>query len=373
MIKHFKKIAALIALSSMSSMAFAQSSTCGGPSGALSMYASAVSSGFITGGSGSATYIQANHPECFASGATTSTIEINATSFTQATAVSRAIGSRFNLTSGGPLASAGTTGLSAGGMSDKMNVWGSIDQNNTDFSYTNAKIPPTITTGKNDVTTSVIGFDYSLSPQMVAGVSAAFDRANGSGASPGTLTSTHTDGYQIAPYIGYQLSKELALDASVGLGSGDFSNSGTVKARADRWFAAANLSYAKWMGNVQLTGKAGYLHGEEKYGNSTLAGVTTPNTASTNKIDQLRLGAQAGYWMNGVMPYVGLAYTSDFGRSSSAPGSNYQLGRDAFVWSLGANFISLSSKITGGVSYQVESNRTNSDNDVLSANVNFRF
>jgi hypothetical protein len=49
------------------------------------------------------------------------------------------------------------------------------------------------------------------------------------------------------------------------------------------------------------------------------------------------------------------------------------LGRDAFVWSLGVNFFSLSSKITGGLMYQVESNRDNSDNDVLTANVNFRF
>jgi hypothetical protein len=368
MIKHFKKIAAVVALSGMSSLAFAQT-TC---DVALSSYSSAVASGFITGGSGSATYIQANHPECFASGTTTSTTEIYATSFAQATAASRAIASRFSLLSGGPLASAGTTGLSAGGLADKWNVWGNIDQNNTDYSYINAT--PALSTGGNDVTTSIIGFDFSLSPQMVVGVSAAFDRANGSGTSPGAVvTSTHADGYQIAPYIGYQLSKELALDASVGLGSGDFSNSAGIKASADRWFAAANLSYARWMGNWQYTGKASYLHGEEKYEDSTIAGVKTANTGSTNKIDQLRLGAQASYWMNGVMPFAGLAYTSDFGRSNSAPGSNYQLGRDAWVWSLGVNFISLSSKITGGLMYQVETNRTNSDNDILTANINFRF
>lgn len=358
--KLFKRALGVLLLSGLSSMAFAQSDC----SVTLSSYES------YSGNPTQQAYIQANHPECFPSGSTSSIIEISATSFAQATAASRAIASRFNLLSGGPLASAGTTGLAAGGIADKWNVWGNIDQNNTDFSY--AAPGGFRTTGGSDVTTSIVGFDYSLSPQMVVGVSAAYDRANGTGTSglvPAT-TTTSTDGYQIAPYLGYQLSKEFALDASVGMGSGDFSNSGGVKASADRWFAAANLSYARWMGNWQYTGKASYLHGEEKYGNVTAGAVTVKG--DTNKVDQVRLGAQAGYWMNGVMPFAGLAYTADVSRSSTAPGGN-KLGRDAFVWSLGANFISLSSKITGGVMYQAETNRSNSDNDILTANINFRF
>ena len=364
MTKLFKRAFAMLVLSGLSSMAFAQT-TC---SNALNSYSNYVTSGLIS----FASDVQTNHPECFASGSTTSTIEINATSFAQAAAVSRAISSRFSLLSDGPLASVGTTGLAAGGVTDKFNVWGNIDQNNTDYSYTNTNA--TTSTGWNNVTTSVVGFDYALSPQMVVGLSAAFDRAKGFGTHPtAALTTTHTDGYQIAPYIGYQLSKELAMDASVGLGKGDYSNNSAVSASADRWFAAANLTYAKWIDKIQLTGKASYLHGEEEYGNSKLAGVTTASTGSTNKLDQVRLGAQAGYWMNGVMPFAGLAYTSNVSRSNSAPGSSDALGRDGFVWTLGANFFSLSSKITGGLMYQVETNRSNSDNDVLTANINFRF
>lgn len=362
MTKYFKYTLAILALSSLSSMASAQSNC----STTLSSYEYYLSIGDTYWTS----YIQANHPECFPSGSASSTTEIVATSFTQALATSRSIASRFNLVSGGPIASAGTSGLAAGSTADKWNIWGSIDQNNTDFGY----IAPggSRTSGSNDVTTSIVGFDYTLSPRMVAGVSLAFDRGDGSGTSgaPAATTSMSTDGYQVAPYIGYQVSKELAFDASIGMGEGDFSNSGGIKASADRWFAAANLTYAKWMGNVQYTGKVSYLHGEEKYGNLTAGAVTV--RGDTNKLDQVRVGAQVSYWMNGVMPYVGLAYTSDVNRSSTAPGSN-PLGRDAFVWSLGANFISLSSKITGGVMYQVESGRSNADNEVLTANVNFRF
>lgn len=362
MIKELKKLAFGFALSGLSGIALAQSSTCD----------SAFYSTYYSSSSSQQAYMQANHPECFPSGADSSTIEINATSFAQALAASRSIASRFNLLSGGPIASTGTAGLAAGGMADKWNVWGSIDQNNTDFGYTAPG--GSRTSGRNDVTTSIVGFDYALSPRMVAGVSLAFDRSDGSGTSgaPAATTSTSADGYQVAPYVGYQISKELAFDASIGMGEGDFSNSGGVKASADRWFAAANLTYAKWMGNMQYTGKASYLHGEEEYEDAKLAGATLAKTGSTNKIDQIRIGAQAGYWMNGVMPFAGLAYTADVSRSNTAPGSN-QLGRDAFVWTLGVNFISLSSKLTGGVMYQVESNRSNADNDILTANINFRF
>jgi hypothetical protein len=360
MIKLFKRALVTFALSGLSSMAFAQSTVCVSP---LSLYQSCLATPGCD-----ASYYVSNHPECFPGGSTTSTIEINATSFAQAAAVSRAIASRLNPLAGGPVASVGTTGISAGSQPQAWNVWGNIDQSNTDFSYTaNAAV----TKGGNDVTNSVIGIDYALSPQMVVGVSAAFDRGDGWGFRT-AKTTTDADGYLIAPYLGYQLSKDLALDVSLGLGSGDFSNSSGVKSDGDRWFGAANLTYASWMGNVQLTGKASYLHGEEDFGNSKLNGVKQANTDSTTKLDQIRLGAQAGYWMDGVMPFIGLAYTSDVNRSSSTPG-NFMLGRDAFVWSLGVNFFSLSSKITGGLMYQVESNRDNSDNDVLTANVNFRF
>jgi len=365
MIKHFKKIAAVVALSGMSSMAFAQYDC----TSAISSFQSCL------GDSVCEAHIISEFAGCFPGSSADSTTVINATSFAQATAASRAVASRFNVLSGGPLlTSAKTTGLAAGGMTEKWNIWGNVDQNNTDYRYRlQTGLNPYIT-GSNDVTTSIIGVDYALSPQMVAGVSAAFDNSKARGTNNGAqVSASGTDGYQIAPYIGYQLSTELALDASVGFGKADFADgSNTVKAKGDRWFAAANLTYAKWMGNLQYTGKASYLHGEERYDNYTNAGAAVAGTGTTNKLDQFRFGAQAAYWMNGFMPFAGLTYTTDATRSSSVGGANL-LGSDAWVWSLGVNFFSLSSKVTGGVMYQVETNRTHSENDVLTANINFRF
>jgi hypothetical protein len=208
---------------------------------------------------------------------------------------------------------------------------------------------------------------------MAVGVSAAFDSGDGTGSNGTTANSITSKGYTFAPYFGMQLSPALALDASLGFGKGEL-NTTNVKNEADRWFAAANLAYNQWMDKVQLTGKLGYLHGEENYGNSTVAGAVQNGTAAKNKLDQLRLGVQAGYWMNGFMPYAGLTYTSDVGRSTTQAGAaSDPIGKDAWVWTLGANFFSLKSGVTGGIAYNQEEGRSNQKNNSLMVNITIRF
>lgn len=318
-------------------------------------------------------FILNNHPQCFAGGSTTSTTQINATTFAQAAAISAAISSRLRQTGPGPVAAVegqGQTGL-AGGAAQPWNAWASYSRNNSRISYTNVAAATTRT--DNDVDALVLGGDYALSPKMSLGVSVGFDRGSGSGqtgiAPPNNVGN---DGYTIAPYIGYQIDKFWSLDASAGWGEGEFS-SGAVKADAKRWFAAGNLAYDRWIGNWQYTGKLSYLHGEEKYGDSKNNGAAVAGTASKNAVDQARIGVQAGYWMNGFMPYAGLLYVSDIHRSNTKTAGVDPLGRSAWVWSIGANFYSLTSKMTGGVAYQQETNRTNSKNETLMANINFRF
>lgn len=181
------------------------------------------------------------------------------------------------------------------------------------------------------------------------------------------------EGYMVAPYVGLSLSKSLALDASVGMGQGKLSQSGGVSSEADRWFAGANLSYSNWAGNTQISGKLSWMHGEEKYDKTktpTIVAVT--GTDAKNKIDQWRLGAQAAWWMNGVMPYVGFSYLTER-RTTTLIGATDPIGKDAWLVSLGANFLSLSSGVTGGVAYEQELDRTNQDNYRLMANIGLRF
>jgi hypothetical protein len=132
-------------------------------------------------------------------------------------------------------------------------------------------------------------------------------------------------------------------------------------------FYGVNLNYAQWYGNWQLSGKGSYLHGEEK-----LDALGT-NAATTNKVGQWRIGGQAAYWMDGVMPYVGLAYSNDSRTFDNTRGLPDDLGKNAWLWSLGLNLISVKNSTTGGIVYSSESGRSNSKSHNLMANINLRF
>jgi hypothetical protein len=364
MTKYFKKAAAGLLMTGASMLAFADCES------TLSSY-----SFYITYDPAIAAELKAQHPACFGSSATGSSQQINATSFTQAAAISQSIGARLSARQGGAqLASNGIQGLSAGDVQQPWNIWGSLNQNDSSVSYTIPTLVQKIK-GSNDVQNTILGADYALNPAMVVGLSVAFDDGDGwsrnvTGAGPKIKNST--DGYIVAPYFGYQLNKEFALDISAGLGNAD-SSTATTKADVDRWFAAANLSYNRWMDNLQFTGKLSYLHGDEDVSDakSRTTGLKFANTDSSSAIDQIRLGAQVGYWMNGIMPYAGLSYTSNFSRSGAA--DDDPAGRSAFVATLGLNFFSLSSKVSGGIMYEQELDRDHSNNDVITANINFRF
>ena len=261
-------------------------------------------------------------------------------------------------------------GMASGGK-NAWNVWGNATESDTRQSYTlggNAK------KHNVDVTNAVVGIDYAISPGLVLGVSGAFDRgsANTQPTAAAAWLASTIKGYAIAPYVGYQLSKELALDASVGLGAGKISGAGSMESEGDRLFYAANLSYSQWFKEVQVTGKLGYLHGEEDFGLAKINGVAQANTASKSKMDRWLLGVQAGYWVgNGVQPYAGLNFLAD--RLSTSQGGTNPIGKSAWQWALGVNFFSLSSGLTGGIAYTQEDGRSNQKNSALTANIGLRF
>ena len=361
----FRKLVAGVALSGV--FGLANATPC---DDALSFYDFYIQSGQTA----NAADVAKNHSECFPGGAETSNTEIAATAGIQARANSNAVTGRLLSAEGDPTAIAKNgyqaSGLAAGSTPARWNVWGNVNQSDSNFSYTAPNLAKQ--RGDNDILTSVIGFDYAISPTMVVGVSAAFDNGDGWGRNGANdKNKTDTDGYMIAPYFGYQLGKNWALDASAGFGEADFSATGGVKADIDRTFAAVNLTYSRWVGNWQYNGKAGYLYGKEEAGNAKVNGVKLANTAADNTLGRLSVAAQASYWMNGFMPYAGLGYTSDVYRDSDT-GSN-PLGRDTFVAMLGINFFSLPNKMTGGISYVEELDRSHSDNRIISANINFRF
>lgn len=314
------------------------------------------------------------HPECFGGSPTTSQVQINSTSVQHASAISFALASRTMGSS--PMESQAnleTKSMASGGKSPSLNVWASGTINDTNQSYT--ALDASTTKNDTDIRTAAFGADYALTSLMAVGLSASFDNGDGLGSNGGGAPNRFTSkGYLIAPYFGMQISNELAVDVSLGLGKGELDIAGNVTTEADRLFAATNLSYSKWLGNAQLTGKIGYLHAEEKYDNTQVGGVDQSGTGAKNKLDQLRGGLQAGYWMDGVMPYLGLSYSDDVHRSTTQAGDiTDPIGEDGWLWTVGVNFVSTKSGLTAGLAYSQEEGRSNQDNEIMMANINYRF
>lgn len=279
--------------------------------------------------------------------------------------ISNAVNSRMTFTGGPrPMASLNpSTGMAAGGAGQAYNVWGN-------FGASSQKDDRSGQQSKIDTENTVLGFDYTMAPNLILGVTGSYDNGDGNLLN-GLGPKIDNKGYSLAPYLGWQINQNLALDASLGWGEGTL-KTGSGEAKSDRNFAGINLSYTQWMGNWQVVGKGSYLYAEEKYKDSKNAGVTIPGTGITNKLDQIRVGVQGAYWMgNGVQPYLGVTYVSDQDQSPK-PAAGTKFKKDGWVGQLGINFFNASNTIYGGISYSNES-RDNMKNDIWTASVNFRF
>ena len=337
-------------------------------------YASAV----LTANAAYAAEIIASSPECFGGGATTSQVQIGGTMFQQALAVSSAIASRQLADGPAPAMAMAGRGAAAGGKAGRFNVWGNVGETDSRQRYA-AFNGYSAGYAKNemDLLNTVLGADYALTPTLLAGVSLGIDRGDGSGGNTDpafSINKIKSKGYVLAPYLGWQINREFSFDASAGFGKGEIRTFTTNKVDADRWFAAANLNYQRWVGNLQFSGRASYLHGVEDYDDIKVSGVSFAGTDARNTLDQVRLGVQAGYWMNGFMPYAALAYVNDVRRRTTQFGApSNPIGRDAWEWRLGVNFFSLSQGVTGGIAYSREEGRNHQKSDNLTANINVRF
>lgn len=331
--------------------------------------------------------IKGSHPECFgsSSGTAAASKSVQATSLEQILAISANI-SRPTTLSAPPGATAADSGerkgLSAGNAAGKWNAWAGIAKTNIDYDRGTYFLNAANRTNKFDsrIQNLIVGADYQWATNLAFGLSAAFDSGKGSASSytiaaPDAAKSVKSSGYSYAPYVGWQINKDWALDGTLGWGKGKTTTDGNVTTDSKRVFYGTNLSYVRWYGNWQVTGKGSYLVGREDNDDTKNSGVTVANSKASNEVAQFRLGANAAYWMNGVMPYAGLAYARDSRASTLTAAEQYgtEIGEAAYVWSLGLNFISVKNAMTGGVGFEQETGRDRSKNRKLMANINVRF
>lgn len=313
---------------------------------------------------------KAGHPECFpSSGGALNQQSISATVVQQVSTVSSAVVSRFT-----GISSPGNTQLSlasinlVGGNSQKWFIWGNGAAGHATYNTSVNAFDSRMNTRS-----ATFGGDYLLLPNLVLGLSTAFDNGNGllrNGRS-GLQDSLDSRGFALAPYAGWQISPTLTLDAMIGRGWGHQEQDAT-NVESDRHFTASNLTFTKWLGNLQILGKGGYLYAEERFGDiqSKRTGAIA-NSAVTSRLNQIRLGGQIGYWISGgIMPYVGLAYSNDVSRSAS---DAQPWDPIALVGTLGLNLMGVKQGIAGGIAYTNEFRREGTNNHTIGANLNVRF
>lgn len=246
-------------------------------------------------------------------------------------------------------------GMAAGDAPSKLNAWVNVSDTSIGSSATASLF-------NGNVNNAIGGVDYRFSNNFVAGVSTGYDRVALDFKFAGlTNSGLVSKGWMVAPYASYQINEMFSVDGTYGYAAGDVdtrTNGVYSKQTYDRNFFALNLNANYWISDWQLTGKANYISAEEK-------------VATTNKMEQLRLGGQVGYWIGGVMPYVGLTYVRDLKVSTGGiqPAS---LDKEAWVASIGANLFTKGA-LSGGISYIEEFGRTDSKNYTFMANIGYRF
>ena len=125
---------------------------------------------------------------------------------------------------------------------------------------------------------------------------------------------------------------------------------------------------------MQLAGKVGYLRATEDYDPTLLNGAPIAFSSAKNTLGQARASFQVGYWLSGFMPFASVGYVSDIERKTTLVANTINpIGKNAWTWSLGANFISLSNGLTGSLAYREEAGRSNQTLKTIMGNIAWRF
>lgn len=244
-----------------------------------------------------------------------------------------------------------TSGLAASAGGERWNGWVAAAHSNMEHSFLRADGHSNVLLG---------GVDYTLSNDAIVGVATTLERSRTSV----VATNIEGDGYSIAPYVAIPLNANWMFDASVGIGRTDIdSKTGAVVASAKdrRTFNSLSLTYGTNMGKWQMQYKASYLGSKDKFN-------TTPATSS--KLNQVRIGGQATYDAGNTLPYFAVNFIRDVSTPPAIVGSAND--RDAIQLQAGVNIFS-NGPLSGGISYSHEANRKEVKNNILVANLSFRF
>ena len=261
----------------------------------------------------------------------------------------------------------GQSGLNAGDSIMNYGVWGS-------YSYTDFKNDFASTAFDGRRHNLLAGVDIAPWENAVFGVAAGYERSNiDTNFNKG---NQEADGYTLAAYVGYLLTKTWSVDASVGysnIDSDQFRTDPATGARitstpsSDRWFGTFNLNgFTRWE-NWQIGARAGLL-----YARSVQQSFTESNGASiskfTNELGQWNIGGDVAYSLDKFEPFVRLVYENDFSmqKLKAASGPQPSNDNDNFLFGAGLRYFGANG-LTGNLEFSKRLGRDNFDEDTISA------
>lgn len=180
-----------------------------------------------------------------------------------------------------------------------------------------------------DVYNLVGGVDYKFNPRGVAGVAIGYEQVDiKTKFNSGTYEGK---GYTVAPYVGYALTPNWSVDASVGYTWLEYDVSRTndaVKGSFDatRWFAAGNVTGTYLVNRWLLSPKAGVMYMTEEQDAYNETGTSTARVDSTTiKSGRASASLKFGYLFDSFLPYGKVGGEWDFKTGDSVLKSNGQM------------------------------------------------
>lgn len=263
------------------------------------------------------------------------------------------------------------SGLNAGDSMLNYGIWGS-------YSYSDFGNSLSSTAFDGSRHNVLAGVDISPVINLVIGLALGYENTDiDTRFNRGNLES---DGYTVAPYIGYLLSDNWSIDAAVGYSRVDFdqyrTDGGmriTSSPSSNRWFGTLNVNGFTYWNNWFVSGRIGILHARDiQEGFTESDGTFVPEF--TNKLGQWSVGGEAAYSFGEFEPFARVAYERDFSMTEIAVTSGPQPSndRDNFLFGAGLRYFGANG-LTGNLEWNKRIDRDDFNEDTFSLTVRMDF
>ncbi|MEM7653253.1 MAG: autotransporter outer membrane beta-barrel domain-containing protein [Pseudomonadota bacterium] len=268
--------------------------------------------------------------------------------------------------------SAGRTGMSAGVGESPWGVW-------ANFSWTGIQDTTAVAGTDGNAIMGIAGADYAVSDGFIVG--GAFTLGGASFDSTVSAFDTDEVGIGLVPYLAYQFTDLLSLEAVAGysFGVGESTRNETITGHygIHRYFVASNLSFFKAWDRFSFLASGGVTWGQS-FENAYSESDGTQVGSRRSDIGSVSILAQPAYLFEVdtgtsqplfLEPYLLGQYSYDFVISKIAGHNN---DRDAFRVGAGLNIFSGNS-VSGNLEFGTDLGREDRDIYSVSGTVRYQF